>query len=515
MPDLRPEPVDRSRGLIFDALSGYARDVVEAVVFLLVTPLLISVLGLEQYGIWSLLWAVLGVLNLLALGLGPSVVKFVADARGRGDVGRHGRVVATLFWMYVGVGIVLLACAIPLGLRLGSWFDLPADLHPVVAGALIVLALRAVLILALDTFRGVLIGHGLLRVVHALWIPSHLGYLLAAFLVLPRWGDLRVVAALSLAAAVLPMLAMAARARRLPGVSVAPRFVDRGIMRELGGFSACFLIVQVSLVLATRCDAFVIGGALGLEAVGLYALAMRLSEKAGQFCGHIQKALTPVAAEYHGAGRAEELQRLWLDGARFATAFATPLLVGAILLAEPLLVAWAGPSFAAAAPALQWLLAATLVGVAHCSTHNVLGMGGQHRYLAGALLVAQIANVALSLLFVRTWGISGVAAATLAGTAPVQVFWIQRHAARQLGIGRVTFYRRALGPSLLPGLAMTLMLLALSEAVSLDAVWKIALAEFLAVALFWGLFWRSGLTTAERERILALLRRTRASEAVA
>jgi len=113
-----------------NAASSWLRDVVEGVLFFILTPLIIRALGTEQYGLWSLLWAIVQVLILLDMGFGTSVVKLVADARGRNDLEAHQTAVATFFWTYVAQAtflFVVLAC-------IATWLDHVFELPPHLGG---------------------------------------------------------------------------------------------------------------------------------------------------------------------------------------------------------------------------------------------------------------------------------------------------------------------------------------------------------------------------------------------
>jgi len=84
------------RRALIGVAANYARFGVPMVVTLLVTPVVVGTLGPDGYGLWSLTFAVIGVLGLLDFGLTTGTVRFVGEARGRGDVAERNRAVATL-----------------------------------------------------------------------------------------------------------------------------------------------------------------------------------------------------------------------------------------------------------------------------------------------------------------------------------------------------------------------------------------------------------------------------------
>ena len=88
---------NRSRYILINTLSSYGRDIVDTITFLVLIPFIIKILGSETFGLWSLIWAFLAIFELADMGFGASVVKYVADARGRRDAQRQQSVILLRF----------------------------------------------------------------------------------------------------------------------------------------------------------------------------------------------------------------------------------------------------------------------------------------------------------------------------------------------------------------------------------------------------------------------------------
>ncbi|MBA2463129.1 MAG: hypothetical protein H0V45_15440, partial [Actinobacteria bacterium] len=66
-----------------NALGIYAVYAAAIVSGLVVTPIVLEAIGDASFGIWAFIGAVTIYLSVLDLGVGPSVVRFAAQARGR------------------------------------------------------------------------------------------------------------------------------------------------------------------------------------------------------------------------------------------------------------------------------------------------------------------------------------------------------------------------------------------------------------------------------------------------
>jgi O-antigen/teichoic acid export membrane protein len=493
----------RARDILLNTLTSYLRDGIEIVSFIALIPFIIRTLGTESFGLWSLVWSFVSLFSLIDMGIGSSVVKYVGEARGQGDLERQKKIVATIFWIYTALGAVLMLCVGASALFFNELFSIPEAQREAARMVLIILGARSALSIPLDLFRGILIGYQRYRVPNVYRTLGTIAYLILVLLFLPLAPTLWTLALLNMATGVIPRLLMVVYTRmHIPGVSLHIRHFDRSAVREVFSFSVYILIVQVAGLIYTRVDALIIQAYLSLEMVALYSIAMRLADTAERFCTQLNRVLTPVVAELQGAGEQENIRKVWFRGSKLSVAMATPLLLGLGFLAEPLIVTWTGPEFLPSVPALYFLVGATFIGVLQGNSENVLSMGGQQRFLAFALIGGQILNIALSVALIGPLGITGVGMATLLSAAPVGVCLIQIKAGRQLASSQWTFYRETVLPSLPSALLIAVFLYGVQRRWEIDTLWEVGLAESMAIALFGVSFWWIGFSPGERAYFL-------------
>jgi len=495
-----PRPRNRSHYILTNTLSSYGRDIVDTITFLVLIPFIIKTLGSDAFGLWSLIWSFLALFELADLGFGASVVKYVADARGRGDKGRQQAVVCTLFWIYVILGVLVMAGVAASLLFFNEVFEIPPDQAESARWVLLIIGARSALYMPLGMFRGVLVGHQRMKVANGYKVLAGIAYFVSVLLILGRIPHLWVLAVINAVMGVLPMLAMLAHVKiTVRHLSLHPKHFDKSLIRELTSFSLYFSLIQIAGMIATRVDAIVIKLFLPLEMVAIYSIGMRLSGKAEQFCSHLVKALTPVVAELHGGEDHQNIRAVWYRGSKLTIAFAMPLLLGLAILAEPLIVSWTSPEFRPSVPVCQWLTAAVMVAVIHGNTENVLSMSGHQKFLAFSILGCQVLNLALSLVFIHIYGIAGVAMATFIAYVPVYAGLIQTRAGRIHGRSLWDFYRSTLFPSIVPGLVMAGVLVGVQRYRPLTGLLEVAILECLGVLVFGIVFWMIGFNSKERE----------------
>src|SRR6187401_2063674 len=111
-----------------NALGVYAVYAAAIVSGLVVTPVVIHSIGKEAFGIWSFIGSATIFLALLDLGVGPSIVRFGAEARGRGAADDVNEIASAGLALYGAITLV----SVPIGLVL-AWavpvlVDAPHDL---------------------------------------------------------------------------------------------------------------------------------------------------------------------------------------------------------------------------------------------------------------------------------------------------------------------------------------------------------------------------------------------------
>jgi O-antigen/teichoic acid export membrane protein len=75
-----------SSQLRINMASGMLTTVINTVVIVVAYPIYLHFLGYEKYGVWLVLATVMTFTQVGNLGMGPAVMKLVAEEYGRGDI---------------------------------------------------------------------------------------------------------------------------------------------------------------------------------------------------------------------------------------------------------------------------------------------------------------------------------------------------------------------------------------------------------------------------------------------
>jgi O-antigen/teichoic acid export membrane protein len=133
-----------------------------------------------------------------------------------------------------------------------------------------------------------------------------------------------------------------------------------------------------------------------------------------------------------------------VDGTRIALILVTGVTVCAIGFAEPLLLRWMGPTFEAGVVPFYVLAITGIVLVSQGPLGSILLGTGRHRLVAAVSMGEALANILLSVLLVRRFGMLGVAVGTAVPVFAANLFILLPITCRQFGMTTTAFLRRVL-----------------------------------------------------------------------
>jgi O-antigen/teichoic acid export membrane protein len=193
-----------------------------------------------------------------------------------------------------------------------------------------------------------------------------------------------------------------------------------------------------------------------------------------------------------------------------------PVAGGLALLAQPLVLAWVGPDFLPSVQVIHILAAVVIFRVGNASATTLLKGAGHHRLLAYSNVAIAIANIALSVVLVRTYGVVGVALGTLIPLSVVSMLVLFPAACRRAGVSIAHALSEAVWPAVWPASLMAAFLLVSSRFAGNSPV-SIAIQSMAAGVLYAAIFLWLAIGREERLWYLAksrqLLRRPRVAQA--
>jgi O-antigen/teichoic acid export membrane protein len=452
------------------------------------TPFVLHRLGVEAYGILSIVTVVAGYLAFLDLGFNLAIIKFIAahDAKGEGhEIKRVTQTALAVFLVIAAVTTMAFFFAsgwlarilnVPEGLRADAVTAL--RLGAVSFGVNLVMGVFSAVPRALQRFD---IVNLLNLVLGTLQIGGTVGLAAAGF-------GLVAVILWSCAVSLVSLFASVVIARRLlPTLSLRPLF-DRKKFRELFSFSGFVMLSNFTGVASANSEKLILGGLAPIAQVTYYTIPFNLVARVLAFIpSNLFAVLFPAFSAMSATDKRDTIQEAYARAFRFIFLAVAPITILLIAFGADLLRFWVDDEMGLyGGPTLAVLAVAVLINAPAWVCVTVGQSLGRPALVALAQAISLVILIGSGLIFVPLYGAFGAALAWLAGNLigiPVLILLVNRFA---LGFSTARMLKRTVARPLLASAPVLFAALAMKPMVhsfvSLAAASIIVALLYLALA---------------------------------
>jgi len=462
----------------------YLAIAIDAMLGLVLLPFNVRHLGPSAYGLWMLTASMTTYFSVLDLGFGGSIVKFIAHYRARRDVRGLNEIASTLFGIFSVVGIVSYLVFLILAYNVRHVVNITPDQEPTARSLMLVIGVYVSLGFPFSIFGGVINGFQRYDVNNLVGICSSLLVAIVNVAMLLSGATLVQLVLTTTTIRILTYFVYRLNAYQVfPALSVRPSLFLWSRVRELTSFSVYVAIIDWSNKLNYSIDAIVIGAFLSTAAVALWTVPQRLAEMLQRLTNQLNGVLFPVVVDSDAGKKPERLRMIFIQGTRLSLVSVMPLAAALVFLMDPLVHAWVGPRFADSVIVAQILIAVVAIRVGNATATTILKGAGQHRLLSYANAGAALANVALSLLWIRKYGLVGQAMGTLVPVAFTAIFILWPAACRRVGVTLAASFWQAVWPTVWPLVVMAIVVIPVRNALP-PRLYAVAIAGAIGTLVY-------------------------------
>jgi O-antigen/teichoic acid export membrane protein len=335
-----------------------------------------------------------------------------------------------------------MAATIIVSAYVGSLFRMPPDFLPTAKLLFLVVGAAVALGFPAGVFGGILEGLNRFYFVNLTNLVSTLLRALLIVLALNHGYGLLAVAIITVT---LPLLGAAVRAAivlRTLALKFGWKYVDRSSFREIAHYSGISFILMIAYKLRFKTDEVVISTFLSVAAVTFFSNGDRLVEYSGEVVSSLAQIFVPMSGQSDAKGDLNRLRRIFLAGNRACALIVFPITATLIILGKSVITAWVGPRYVTASyPVMLVLLIPSTFALAQAASPRILYGMARHKSLAWVTGMEGIANLILSIVLIRPFGIVGDALGTAIPLTCTSLFFMPRHLCRILDVRMRTFLR--------------------------------------------------------------------------
>lgn len=417
---------------------------VNVLVGIFLSPYIIHHLGDDAFGLWVIIFSITGYYGLFDLGIRSSIIRYVAKFSATDERDEMNRLINTAMFSYSCIGVVAMAIT----LLVAHYVYSIRGIEPAFVGTarwlLLMVGTAVSLGFPLGVFGGILEG---LQRFYLLNFTSISATLLRALLIvvaLQHGRGLLTVALITVALPLLGGLVNAVAAFRLLRLRLGPQYVSMASLRKIASYSGTTFIIIVATRLRFKTDALVIGTLVSTAAVTYFTIGSRLVDYASDLVSSLAQIFVPMSSQSDAKGDLDGLRKILIVGNRACAFIIFPITAIFTVLGKSVIEAWVGPKYVASSyPVMLVLLFPTTLMLAQSASGRTLWGMAKHRTWAWVVLAEGAANLILSVILVRPYGILGDAIGTAIPLTCSMVFFLPPHLCRLLGIKLRTYLYNA------------------------------------------------------------------------
>jgi O-antigen/teichoic acid export membrane protein len=433
------------RTLARNLATSWGSLIVDLVVTFTVTPIVVTRLGADAYGIWSLAIGVVGYLGLVDLGIRGGVGRYVNYYMARRDAHRVNEVVCTSALALTAVALVVLVVSVPLGLHFAVIFPkTPAHLHAEVSMAVPLLTAGLWCAFQQSVFRSVAEARDRFDLANALAIGGAAARGAGTVLVLQQGGGLAGLAAFQLLLGIVLSWAQWLLARRVwPELRLSAIYVSVERFREIWKFGIAAFASRAASMLTYQSTPLIVMWFLGPSAVAVMSLASMLVQNARRVIEVVYSVHFPSIMKAGAVQDTGELRHQFLVCTRISMILGGLAYVGLIVFGKAFFTLWVGSSYESAAIVAALLAMGELATLPGNTGAAVLYSLGEVRFNV-VLAVTEAAIAVIGVTALLAWsgfGLYGAAAATAVAAGAMRGLVLGRHTLRRIAMDAREFVR--------------------------------------------------------------------------
>lgn len=386
---------------------------VMVIITFFLTPFIIKQLGEEMFGLWSLISSLIGVSGFFDLGLSSALKRYFPKYYANNNIQKINEVFSSSLFLFSIIGASIAIFFILLIHPLHIWFAKEAAAR-IFNTLVIVMGMSAAIGFPMRTLLG--------------YFESKLMYSLLAQIDLVKAivRSILIYIFLSYEYTIVSMAVITFTVNSLGYVFLIAFFsirekdiiiticnVKLNTFKLLFNYSYKNLIAAIGDVLRFKIDYFVIAKFVGLSAVTPYAISNKISNYFVEAISAFLGQTVPVFSHLEGKNDLDGLRNTYFFLVKISTVLSVYLGGMLIIMGKPFIQRWMGAGFDESYVVLTVLTFGLTIALSQVPTINLLRGISEHQIIMFCNIGEGFANISLSLILVRNYGIVGVALGTM------------------------------------------------------------------------------------------------------
>ncbi len=377
-------------------------------------PIVVLGLGNTWYGIWVLVNQITAYTWLFDLGIREAVVRYVSKHRPRREFGEINEIVSTAIYLYLFISALTIVVVSALVWLLPHLFNLDENTVAVARVVLLLTGINIAINWFFNAYIGILMGLQRFDIFQKIGITmSMVGFVAIVSVVKAGYGIIA-LALVGLGGSIVSNGIIYWQSRKLlPEFRLLRPTRERMRFRLLLNYGRYVLLNNIGAKIIYGADAMIIGIFLPVAAITFYAIPGTLINMLRNLVSSVTWVLNPMFSELESENNMAGVRSTLFSATKFSFLVGLPIGIVYLFMGETFISLWMGKAYGeGSASVLIILTLATLFGLLNFVMNGVLYGLSRHHIIAWLRVGEAAVKIILCIIFVRMWGIVGVAVGT-------------------------------------------------------------------------------------------------------
>ncbi len=488
---------------------SYVFMIFEVLSTLLLTPLIISSLGDAEYGVYKLIASVTGYLLLLDLGMGNSVVRYVAKYKETNDLNSSRKFVGVCIVFYSIIAVVVLA----LGAMLIAFFQemfakglSPSEIE-LSKKLLVLTVLNAAVTLGTSVFNNIIIAYSKFTVSKGSAIIQIIARIILTVVALELGFKSIAIVTINL------LLTVAIRLYYMIYVlyvlKLRPTFksIDFGFVKEIVAYSSFILLQMIATQINCYADQLLLGmlvvsSSVIIAVYGVGTQLVQYFQSIGQALGGI--LMPGVVKMVEKGATSKELQTEMVRIGRYSLSLLGIIFVGFVVNGQTFLTLWVGDGYKQSYYVALMLMFAYVFILSESIGTQILWAKNKHQLQSVIKFFIVVLNVILTIFLIKWNPLIGATIGTFISLMLGDVLCMNIVFKKEIGISLVQYYC-GLFKGILPCLILSTISGVLFLLVDLSGIVAMILNLIVMVSVYCVSMWLFGFNSGEKKLIKGMI----------
>ncbi len=395
-------------------LISYATMLISNIIPLLYTPIMLRILGQAEYGISGIATSISNYLYLLNMGLGATIIRYLAKYRASGEKEKEERVAGMFFQVYCVISVIILVVGIAIAQNIHRYGgSLTADELVLLRKLVLLSTINTAVFMPFNVIGSILVAHeefivnkGVALLTTILTPILNLTFLYAG------WGSVGFPIVTIITNAIGYSIYTPYAFKK---IGIRPRFgkPDWQLLKEIFRFTALVFLTRVVDALYWSTDRLIIGWTIGSVATAVYNVGAVFNGHVTNFSNAISSVLVPklTSMEVQKAGP-KEFTEIFIKVGRLQFIIVSFVISAFIAFGQQFILLWAGEGYEDSFWVAVFTMIPATIGLIQNTGTNILYAKNKHLFRAVSYFFTAVLNIALTMAWVKPYGIVAAAAAT-------------------------------------------------------------------------------------------------------